>query len=391
MLKIAGTLLFLFFCLDSDAQCPYISGALIDADASGAPTGEGKNEFVAFNTGGSSVAANTVFISYAISTTTTNFSLNGTLTSPSIWTSLVSPSLITNSSGTITVVSSTGTIPANKNVVVIASTNTISYDLKTFGTDVYVLPYNIAAGSPRVVGYTAAGNFANSGGTNRYFRISVGLCRDTVSFIPSSLPGADGGGAKWNSAGVITYYNTGSSGAVLPVNLISAKAFKEKEKTILEWKTAGNSSAVYFEIEKSLNGSSFTKVGTVIAESAQFVEAKAYSFKDEDVNDQAVFYRLRLVDKDNSHSFSPVMRLVERQSSGKSRIFPNPASSQIFIETVNNDNYNYVIKDFSGKVLAGNNFSGGSASINIETLPSGCYFLQLIGSGDIETHKIIRE
>lgn len=108
--------------INARAQCPFIVGMLADAESTGTPTGEAKNEFMAFNTGGSSIAVNTLFFSYGINTTTTNFSIDGTTAAPSVWTSLVTPSLITNSIGTITVITS-GSIPANKNVVVIASTN----------------------------------------------------------------------------------------------------------------------------------------------------------------------------------------------------------------------------------------------------------------------------
>lgn len=388
MLKILVTLSFLFFSVISSAQCPYIGGALMDAADVGLPAGEGKSEFIAFTTGSSPLAVNAFSVGYGTTTAATDLTIDGSTIS---WQTLAVSPAITNSAGTITNIIS-GSIPANTPVVILNWNNTISYDLATFGPNVYVLVFSSGTG---VSGYLATGRLANKSSPSglRYFRVTAGACNNVVSYDKNAAAYAsiDGAGAKWTSAGVITYINTGSSGVVLPVNLIGAKACKENGKTILKWETAGNSSVLYFEIEKSLNGSSFTMVGKVIAESAQFVDAKAYSFIDEEVNDHAVFYRLRLVDKDNSYSFSTVMRLVERQSSGKSLVFPNPASSQIFIETASPDNYNYVIKDFSGKVLADNNFSGGSASINTEALPSGFYFLQLIGSGDIETHKIIKE
>ena len=181
-------LFFIFQGIISKAQCPYMVGILADAETTGTPTGEAKNEFMAFNTGGSSVAVNTLFFSYGINTTSTNFSIDGTTAAPSVWTTLASPTLITNSIGSITVVTS-GSIPANKNVVVIASTNAVSYDLKTFGTDVYVLPYNVGAGAPRVVGFTVGGIFANTGGTLRYLRIRQGAsCRDTFLIYHQVYP-----------------------------------------------------------------------------------------------------------------------------------------------------------------------------------------------------------
>lgn len=375
------------------AQCPYISGVLADAIATGTPTaGEGKNEFLAFNTGSSSVAVNTLYFSYSTTTTSTNFAIDGTITSPaSVWTSLVTPSLITNSSGTITVVTS-GSIPANKHVVVIASTNEVSYDLKTFGTDVYVLPYNAAAGSPRVVGFAAAGNYANSGGTARYLRIRQGAtCRDTVSYIPSSLPGADGGGAKWNSAGTITYSNTGGSGAVLPINLTHFSGNLSHGYSTLQWRTSGNSTAQSFEIEKSIDGNEYSKIGTLSAQKESSIAEKSYEYTYQNFGSQNSFYRLRTIDVDGTANYSPTLKL----NGGKdeilvnSSVYPNPFTNELHLKVSSTNGFSEMqLLDFMGKKHLQQTLQAGENIINVAKLPAGFYFVHLKSAAKTETFKV---
>lgn len=394
-LEIVKTIIFsviAFFSLltFSNAQCPYVIGVLADADASGTPAGEGKNEFLAFNTGGASVAVNTLYFSYSVSTTTTNYAIDGTTASPSVWTSLVTPSLITNSGGTITVVTS-GSIPANKNVVVIPSTNTISYDLKTFGSDVYVLPYNATAGSPRVVGYAAGGNFANSGGTPRYIRIRQGAsCRDTVSYIPSSLPGADGGGAKWTASKVITYINSGSSGVVLPINLINFEAKNTFGNALIQWSTAANSTADYFEIEKSLDGITYNKIASIAATKEAPSNTKEYSYTDSIRVPTEVYYRLKIIELGGDKSFSPTRKIATDNSQTKTLIYPNPTSKELSILNQTNIK-SAVLTDYTGKAVYQMNISLGINVVDLSQLPNGLYMLQLISDTEIEHHKIVKE
>ena len=87
--------------INAKAQCPYIAGVLADASNAGTPTGEGKNEFVIFNTGSSSINVNTIFISYGTTTTSTAFSIDGAAV-PNVWVAPTTSGLLTNSAGTIT-------------------------------------------------------------------------------------------------------------------------------------------------------------------------------------------------------------------------------------------------------------------------------------------------
>lgn len=386
-MKTITGLLFLFAFYNSTAQCPYVSGVLADASNAGTPTGEGKNEFLVFNTGTTSVNVNSVFLSYGTTTTSTSFSVNGAAV-PSVWTNPATSGLLTNSAGTISIVLS-GLIPANKNVVVISKDNAINYDLQTFGSDVYVLFFDQTLAG--VSSFAAAGNYPNTGALARYLRISQGAtCRDTVSYIPDNLPGADGGGAKWNSSKVITYVNSGSSGAVLPIHLLSFNASVHSGRVKIDWSTAVASTAQHFELEKSSDAIVFSQVAVLPAQKESMESVKKYSFTDVLSANETVFYRMRIIDIDGTSSFSPTNKINAYGSVNTGSVYPNPAVNELFI--LNSGNFEEVkIFDSYGKSWIDKVLVIGKNGIDISSLSPGFYLLQLKSKNGIEYHKIAKE
>lgn len=389
MLKIVVTLSFLFLSIISSAQCPFISGALMDAANVGTPTGEGKSEFVAFTSGTSALAVNAFSVGYGNTSAATDLIIDGaTIT----WQVLGGTPAITNSAGTITNITS-GSIPANTPIVILNSDNTISYDLATFGPNVYVLVYSTSGTG--VSGYLATGRFANKSSPSglRYFRVTAGTCNNVVSYDKNAAAysSIDGGGAKWTSAGVITYINTGSSGVVLPVNLIGANAYKENGKTILKWETAGNSSVVYFEIEKSIDGGLYRNLGIVNANPEYTISEKAYSFIDQEGLTGINLYRIRLMDFDGTQRYSPVIQLKEWSLDGSTKIYPNPVLNELNIQNTSGSLFSFSIYDLMGRLALHQNLSIGENAIDVTALSYGTYILKLNGNPEPEFFKIIKE
>lgn len=385
--------LLLLLCIlasSAKAQCPYISGLLADASTTGSPGGEGKNEFIVFNTGTNSINVNSIKFEYstAASFASIAFSVDGSASG--IWTSPATSGLFSNTGGTITNITS-GTIPADKNVVIISKDNAINYDFQTFGSDVYVLSYDIS--SSGVSSYSSAGNFANTAAAARYLRIKQGLsCTNTVSYIPDNMPGGDGGGARWNSAGTITYVNTGASGAVLPVDLLSFSGSFQNEKPLIKWTTSGTSSAHYFNIERSADGSTFDKIGTVIAEKENCICTKNYSFIDNETLAGITLYRVRIFDIDGSEAYTPTLKLVKPRAKSKPiSIFPNPAFDIITIENLKHENSSFIISDALGKTLIDKNLDPDNQTVNIGSLKPGTYWIRITQNSTTEMQQFIKQ
>lgn len=381
--------LFVFGALGLQAQCPYISGAMINAADVGTPAGEGKSEFMAFTTGTSPLSVNGFSVGFGTTTAASTFTIDGATVT---WQTLAVSPAITNSAGSITNISS-GSIPANTAVVILNAANTISYDLATFGPSVYVLVY--AAPSSGVSGYNASGNFANKSSPSalRYFRISAGACNNVVSYDrnDAAFSNADGAGAKWDAAGTITFANTGSSGAVLPINLLHFDVQKYLEKAQINWVTSGNSTEAYFEIERSNNGILFSKIAAIPFKKDNINALKEYSYVDNQATNGQYFYRIRMIDIDGSASFTPTQKIsFEQGQTITTNLYPNPVQNQLYLNNLGGFTA-AIISDFMGKKIGEQKLLIGNNKIELGHLAKGFYVVQIISATGIENHKIIKE
>lgn len=127
-----------------------------------------------------------------------------------------------------------------------------------------------------------------------------------------------------------SYSNTVSQTSPLPVELTTFTATADGPAAVrLAWATASEQNSQAFEIERSLDGRAFARVGTVAAAGSS--SARAYGFTDNQApitpNPQAsLYYRLKQVDQDGTFHYSPV-RVVTLTNSLAHHLtaFPNPA------------------------------------------------------------------
>lgn len=74
------------------------------------------------------------------------------------------------------------------------------------------------------------------------------------------------------------------------------------------------------------------------------------------------------------------------------KMYPNPSSKIVTIELPVNANYNINIIDIAGKMVMQQNASGGTNQLNISSLTSGTYLVEVIDrKGNRKTEKLIKE
>jgi Secretion system C-terminal sorting domain len=164
---------------------------------------------------------------------------------------------------------------------------------------------------------------------------------------------------------------------------------------LLKWKTLSESNTDHFEIERSVDGISFSPVGIKKAAGNSSTEL-SYDFADPDMTSSIYYYRIKLVDFDGKVSYSNVA--VVRKSGSIKRIitFPNPAASQINVEFSNaKGNYKVSLYDLAGHEVHTQRVTIGYTVqyviINRNSLAAGSYFLRVIKDSNNETfvEKII--
>jgi hypothetical protein len=178
--------------------------------------------------------------------------------------------------------------------------------------------------------------------------------------------------------------------APLPVSLISFEVKNGKNNSaILNWKTSQEKSNSGFEIQKSENGSKFSKIG-FIAGKLNSNETQAYEFTDKNNIPGVQYYRLKQIDLDGKSTYSAIKAIKFENTNTEVVLGPNPA--QKFISISKLDGINKVdLFDFSGKLVKSEQLNSTKNNYNLEinNLPNGAYFMKIHNNEYHITKKII--
>lgn len=191
--------------------------------------------------------------------------------------------------------------------------------------------------------------------------------------------------------------NTVSVSGTLPVSLLLFKATRQSEHVRLDWTTAFENNSNHFEIERSDNNISFIKIGEVTAAGNSF-NNKSYSFIDHAFLSRNVMYRLKMVDKDNTSKYSPIIILAGKTGQLMiQKILNNPfeKSFGILLTSEKKLPVSLILSDISGKTIRRINeiIDHGTNYLTLEGLESlapATYVLQIISGEDILRAKLVK-
>jgi hypothetical protein len=181
---------------------------------------------------------------------------------------------------------------------------------------------------------------------------------------------------KWSLTNVITFTKNG----VVPVSLINFNANKADKKVLLNWETSSEINSSHFEIERSINGYQFEKIGRVNA-AGNSNTLKAYKFIDNFPVKGMNYYRLKEVDLDDQYKYSDI-RKVEMQSDAAVFVLNNNLSNgaDIIVKCTVIPSF-LSIFDITGKKLKDIMIVNNTQHIDLSALPAGCYTAVLSKEG----------
>lgn len=200
------------------------------------------------------------------------------------------------------------------------------------------------------------------------------------------------------SHGKITYtpfYNP----QAIPVELASFTASQSASGVTLKWLTITETNNSGFEIQKSVNGSGYEKIGFVKG-SGTTANAKSYEFKDADMpsHNQSIKYRLKQLDYDGTVNYSSVAEVnyVSPKKYELSQNYPNPfnPSTVINFQLASAGKVTLKVYNVLGKEVAtliNKDMPAGSHSVkfNAGNMSSGLYFYTLTAGNFTSTKKMI--
>ena len=179
---------------------------------------------------------------------------------------------------------------------------------------------------------------------------------------------------------------------LLPVTLIDFTATKNSSSISLNWTASREANFRQYEVERSIDGISFNKIGTV-----QGQNLSSYYLADKNLPDvRTVFYRLKMVDIDGKFTFSKTVSVRLNNTGGIITVYPNPAVNDITIALQHplKDGSRLKVTDIAGRELMNQSVSAAQNNIKLATnqLPAGRYFITVINNDAIlhESFVIVR-
>jgi hypothetical protein len=176
------------------------------------------------------------------------------------------------------------------------------------------------------------------------------------------------------------------SGDPLPVQLVTFSGQQEQGENILEWLTAAEFNVSHFEVERSVNGTAFQKLGAVEA-AGNSTEPRDYRFVDSDLPSGGLYYRLRIVDNDNTYEYSNVVYLSTNGGVSINQyinVVPNPFTDKVEVQfyQARSGAYQVIITDIAGRPVVEVTRQGSKGLITVpldlSAEAAGSYLVQVI-------------
>jgi hypothetical protein len=175
----------------------------------------------------------------------------------------------------------------------------------------------------------------------------------------------------------------------LPVSLTAFTAIKKGSTSLLNWNTATEANNLGFDIERSADSRSFSKIGMVYSKAANgnSHESLNYDYTDVAPMTGINYYRLRQVDRDGKSVYSKIEQVTFGAGTGI-RIYPNPATRTVNVEAPEGSQvvvYNIIGQRIEVPVTG----SGTVRVLNVSGLSSGNYTIQVLDHvSGMSSHKL---
>ncbi|MFD2721841.1 T9SS type A sorting domain-containing protein [Hymenobacter monticola] len=207
--------------------------------------------------------------------------------------------------------------------------------------------------------------------------------------------------AAANTEDVVGRFTISDLNTPLPVELVEFTARRQGPDARLDWRTASEKNNAYFDVERSLDGLLFERVGRVAGQGSS-TQVHDYQLVDAKVAQYGVptlYYRLRQVDADGTALFSSVRAVaVESTTALLVSAWPNPSAGSgphIRIEQPFAGPLTATLTDAAGRRLAEfrttDRVSEEVLGAETRALSSGVYLLRVTTAGTSQVLKLVRE
>ena len=176
--------------------------------------------------------------------------------------------------------------------------------------------------------------------------------------------------------------------APLPVNFIGFYAKKANSGVSLTWNVCAEMNVSGYEIQRSTDGNSFSKIGFVPAGSQS-----SYSFTDSKPTATA-YYRIKSIDIDGGYKYSTIVGIKDGQSNVVLKAFPTPVQNQLTVQHSSAISSGKIeVLSVDGRLIKSLSLSAGvqQTSVDLSSAKAGVYIIRFINDNSIESLKIVKQ
>jgi hypothetical protein len=186
----------------------------------------------------------------------------------------------------------------------------------------------------------------------------------------------------------------------LPITIVQFNVVRQNNNALLTWSTASEQNSSRFEIESSIDGNNFIKMGEVAAAGNSNTRVD-YNYTDKNIsryNSNSIYYRLKQIDIDGKFTYSNILLIKLTENNSNVRVYPIPFRTLLTIGLPAgwNGSTSISLVDMNGRILYSRKENISMAQTNIvisglSALSAGSYILTLRNNKNEERMKVMKE
>jgi Secretion system C-terminal sorting domain len=168
-------------------------------------------------------------------------------------------------------------------------------------------------------------------------------------------------------------------GGVVPITWSYITAILQNAQTLVSWATEQEINTSKFEIERSIDGLKFEKIGEQLA-AGNSTSIKKYEYKDVQPAIGFNFYRIKQIDVDGRFTYSTIVKVLNTKNIKEAFIAPNPVIDMVNLVEPEAIYINSIeVYDSRGVVILRKNINNKVQlySLPVSTLSKGNYVLKV--------------
>ncbi|MEO0339517.1 MAG: SdrD B-like domain-containing protein [Bacteroidota bacterium] len=178
---------------------------------------------------------------------------------------------------------------------------------------------------------------------------------------------------------------------------IGARTTIETKEVMIDWKVLNDGISYSFDVERSTDGSDFTKIAEVKDHKLIKAGFKEYEYMDVTPKLGRNLYRVKMNDPSGAAALSNILDLMLFEPGTRVMVYPNPVQDRLMVEFMEENSEDEITVELAtaeGGIIRTFTWEKETVQNNLDfsKLPAGMYFVRVkIGSETTEVMKVMKK